>query len=159
MQINALSKAGAHCEKIVAGARKGISRAGGARLILLLALLLALPLVALAGDPTGTATGAAKDITAATSGQPTIEEIANEVGHTKIALNFVWVLVAGFLVMFCRPGLLWRRRLHARQERGPHDGDELHVLWLGVNRLLDLRLCADDGWRGGGRGVGRQYTA
>jgi len=59
---------------------------------------------AYAADASGTATGAAQDITAATAGKPTLEEIANTVGHNKIAINFVWTLVCGFLVMFMQPG-------------------------------------------------------
>ena len=55
-------------------------------------------------DPTGAATGTAADITAATPGSPTLEEVANQVGHDKISINFVWTLVTGFLVMFMQPG-------------------------------------------------------
>src|SRR5829696_2530845 len=71
---------------------------------LALLVLLALPAVALAGDPTGGSTGGAGDVTAATAGSPTLEEVAAEVGHTKVALNYVWVLVACFLVMFMQAG-------------------------------------------------------
>lgn len=55
-------------------------------------------------DPTGAATGAAKDVVAATAGAPTLAEVAAEVGHTKVALNFTWVLIAAFLVMFMQCG-------------------------------------------------------
>lgn len=57
-----------------------------------------------AGDPAGTDTGTAKDLTATTAGQPTVAELAAEVGHANIALNYVWVLMAGFLVMFMQAG-------------------------------------------------------
>ncbi len=73
------------------------------RLFLLL-IILSLPIVSFAGDPTGATTGGANDVTAATAGQPTIQEIATDLGHTKIALNFTWMLVAGFLVMFMQAG-------------------------------------------------------
>ena len=43
-------------------------------------VLLCLPVLALAGDPNGSGTGTAKDVAAATNGQPTVEELANEVG-------------------------------------------------------------------------------
>ena len=43
-------------------------------------VLLSLPVIALAGDPNGSGTGTAKDVAAATNGQPTVEELANEVG-------------------------------------------------------------------------------
>jgi len=55
-------------------------------------------------DPNGSATGGAGDVTAKVMGKPTLEEVAADFGHTKIALNFVWVLLAGFLVMFMQAG-------------------------------------------------------
>jgi ammonium transporter, Amt family len=72
--------------------------------IIFVVCLLAIPMIAMASDPTGASTGGASDVTAATAGEPTLQELANEVGHTKVALNFVWVLVAGFLVMFMQAG-------------------------------------------------------
>jgi Amt family ammonium transporter len=55
-------------------------------------------------DPSGTATGGIGDITAKVPGKPTLEEIAETVGHNKISINIVWTLVAGFLVMFMQAG-------------------------------------------------------
>jgi Amt family ammonium transporter len=55
-------------------------------------------------DPSGASTGNASEIVAATPGQPTIGEVADQVGHNKIAINMMWVLVAGFLVMFMQAG-------------------------------------------------------
>ena len=71
--------------------------------------LLAMPFMPLlahaaAPDPTGAMTGKATDVTAAKVGQPTMEELAAQVGHNKISINFVWTLVAGFLVMFMQAG-------------------------------------------------------
>jgi len=57
-----------------------------------------------AGDPTGASLGSAADITAKTAGQPTLEEVAIQVGHNKISINFVWTLITGFLVMFMQAG-------------------------------------------------------
>ena len=64
------------------------------------------PALALAAgpDPSGTATGAAIDVPAATPGQPTMAELANAVGHNKVSINMVWVLITGFLVMFMQAG-------------------------------------------------------
>jgi ammonium transporter, Amt family len=81
-------------------ANKGI----GLMTILMFVLLLMIPLAVMAGDPTGAATGGANDVTAATAGQPTLQELASEVGHTKISLNILWILIAGFLVMFMQAG-------------------------------------------------------
>ncbi len=57
-----------------------------------------------AADPSGINTGTIADITAQTAGKPTLEEVAAVAGHNKVAINFVWTLVAGFLVMFMQPG-------------------------------------------------------
>lgn len=63
-----------------------------------------MPSLSFAGDPAGTATGTVNDVTAATSGQPTMKELGDAVGHNKVAINIVWTLVAGFLVMFMQAG-------------------------------------------------------
>src|SRR5712664_1831581 len=57
------------------------------------------------GDPDGSLTGTAGDIavTDAKKGA-TIGDLVNQVGQNKIAINFVWTLVAGFLVMFMQAG-------------------------------------------------------
>jgi len=57
-----------------------------------------------APDPSGLTTGTISDVTAAKPGQPTMDEIAAQAGHNKIAINMVWLLVAGFLVMFMQAG-------------------------------------------------------
>ena len=55
-------------------------------------------------DPGGTATGGIGDITAKEAGKPTIVEIAEAVGHNKVAINMMWTLFTGFLVMFMQAG-------------------------------------------------------
>jgi ammonium transporter, Amt family len=88
--------------------------------VLACVLLLIVPLVALAGDPTGSATGTAKDVTSATPGQPTLQELAVEIGHSKVALNFVWVLVAAFLVMFMQAGFALAETGFTRAKNAAH---------------------------------------
>ena len=57
----------------------------------------------------------------------TIGDIANQVGQNKIAINFVWTLVTGFLVMFMQAGFaIVETGSVPRQERQPHHDDELH---------------------------------
>src|SRR5215217_372641 len=92
----------------------------GAGYALALLIVLALPLVALAGDPTGGSTGGAGDVTAATAGSPTLEEVAADVGHTKVALNYVWVLVACFLVMFMQAGFALAETGFTRAKNAAH---------------------------------------
>jgi Amt family ammonium transporter len=55
-------------------------------------------------DPSGGNTGNASDVTAATPGAPTMDELANAVGHNKVAINMMWTLLTGFLVMFMQAG-------------------------------------------------------
>ncbi len=57
-----------------------------------------------AGDPTGAATGTAKDVAVKDAKNPTLPEVMDAVGHNKIAINIVWTLFTGFLVMFMQAG-------------------------------------------------------
>ena len=57
------------------------------------------------GDPGGTITGTVNDVPVADpKAGITIGDVANQVGQNKIAVNFVWTLVTGFLVMFMQAG-------------------------------------------------------
>lgn len=62
------------------------------------------------GDAAGTATGAASDFLA-TTGQKSVpisqvglNQLANESGHARVSINFMWVLMTGFLVLFMQVG-------------------------------------------------------
>src|SRR4029434_1778451 len=50
-------------------------------------------------DPTGATTGTAKDVTVKDFAAPTLPEVMETVGHTKISLNIVWPRLCGSLVM------------------------------------------------------------
>ncbi|MDP9339451.1 MAG: ammonium transporter [Acidobacteriota bacterium] len=57
------------------------------------------------GDPDGSLTGTASDVTASDPKKGVaIGDLVNQVGQNKIAINFVWTLVTGFLVMFMQAG-------------------------------------------------------
>ncbi len=57
------------------------------------------------GDPDGALTGTASDVAVADPKRGmTLTDLANQVGQNKIAINFAWTLVAGFLVMFMQAG-------------------------------------------------------
>ena len=74
-------------------------------ILLALTLSAALPRVARADpDPVGSHTGSAADVPAASAGQPTLGEVADSLGKTRVSLNFVWMLLGGFLVMFMQAG-------------------------------------------------------
>ncbi|HTM51580.1 MAG TPA: ammonium transporter [Bryobacteraceae bacterium] len=64
------------------------------------------------GDPDGALTGTVADVAVAdpiTDKTPkakglTIADVVNQVGQNKIAINFTWTLICGFLVMFMQAG-------------------------------------------------------
>lgn len=77
-------------------------------LAIMLTLGTALPLRAADApkeDPAGMVTGAAGDVTKANpNGPTTIDDVASTAGHNKVAINLMWVLITGFLVMFMQAG-------------------------------------------------------
>jgi len=78
-------------------------------IMLLMLVLMAVPastysFAEKAVDPTGASTGTISDVSAEKAGQPTLTEVAETVGHNKVAINMVWVLITGFLVMFMQLG-------------------------------------------------------
>ncbi|HHY47295.1 MAG TPA: ammonium transporter [Firmicutes bacterium] len=77
-----------------------------ATLALLACVTLVLGYVSLGhtGDPSGASTGGINDVAAQVPGAPTFVELANQVGRNKLGLNFVWTLLAGFLVFFMQAG-------------------------------------------------------
>jgi len=59
----------------------------------------------LKGDPDGGLTGTVSDVALADSKKGmTIGDVVNQIGQNKVAINFVWTLVTGFLVMFMQAG-------------------------------------------------------
>ena len=57
------------------------------------------------GDPDGSLTGTVADVAVADAKKGlTIADLVNQVGQNKIAINFIWTLIAGFLVMFMQAG-------------------------------------------------------
>ncbi len=73
-----------------------------------------------ADDPTGASLGSAADITAKIAGQPTLDEVAIQVGHNKISINFVWTLITGFLVMFMQAGFAMVETGFTRAKNAAH---------------------------------------
>ncbi|HJP64905.1 MAG TPA: ammonium transporter, partial [Actinomycetota bacterium] len=71
-----------------------------------------------AGDPCGDTTGTAVDITG--NPNPTLEEVADQVGKNKIGLNFTWTLFAGFLVMFMQAGFALVETGFCRRKNAAH---------------------------------------
>ena len=77
-------------------------------LVVFAALALASPAAAFAAlpaaDPTGVSTGTAMDVPAGVPGQPSLMELAAEVGHQRAAINLMWAVLAAALVMFMQAG-------------------------------------------------------
>ncbi|HEX2868191.1 MAG TPA: ammonium transporter [Ignavibacteriales bacterium] len=55
-------------------------------------------------DPAGTYTGTIKDVPAKKAGEPTLTEVADALGHSRVAMNIIWTLLCAFLVMFMQTG-------------------------------------------------------
>jgi len=71
-------------------------------------------------DATGDKTGGIANVPAKVAGQPTLEEIGAAVGQTRVSLNFVWTLVAGFLVMFMQAGFALAETGFTRAKNAAH---------------------------------------
>ena len=57
------------------------------------------------GDPGGNLTGSVRDIVVSDPKEGlTLADLVNMVGQNRIAINFVWVLITGYLVMFMQAG-------------------------------------------------------
>ncbi len=73
------------------------------------------------GDTEGSQTGTVSDITVSDSKKGlTIGDLANQVGQNKIAINFVWTLITGFLVMFMQLGFALLETGLARAKNANH---------------------------------------
>ncbi|GAB4259316.1 ammonium transporter [Thermincola ferriacetica] len=73
-------------------------------LLVILGLLTIFTTAAWAGDPTGANSAGINSVAAAKAGAPTLEEVATDLGKTKIGLNFVWVILSGCLIFFFQAG-------------------------------------------------------
>ena len=110
----------------------------GIRAIAVLVLSLVLVWPALAADeptpdPDGSRTGGIADIVGASAGAPTADEIkamgvaeplaakvGDAVGKNRVAINIVWTLVCGFLVMFMQAGFAMAETGFTRAKNAGH---------------------------------------
>src|SRR5262249_5681818 len=57
------------------------------------------------GDPGGTQIGNVNDVVVSdTKKGLTLADLVNQAGQNRVAINFVWTLITGFLVMFMQAG-------------------------------------------------------
>jgi ammonium transporter, Amt family len=73
-----------------------------------------------AGDPTGATTGTAADVPVKDAKNPTLPEVMETVGHNRIAINIVWTLITGFLVMFMQAGFAMVETGFTRAKNAAH---------------------------------------
>ncbi|MBI5756121.1 MAG: ammonium transporter [Nitrospirae bacterium] len=84
-------------------------------------------------DPSGAKTGGAADVIGASANAPTADDLKNlgpkeplaakladVVGHNRIAVNIVWTLVCGFLVMFMQAGFALAETGFTRAKNAGH---------------------------------------
>ncbi len=84
-------------------------------------------------DPSGITTGNASDVPAAKPNEPTLTELANQIGHNKVAINIVWTLITGFLVFFMQAGFAMVETGLTRAKNAAHTmAMNLFVYGLGV---------------------------
>lgn len=62
--------------------------------------------LAYAADPTGAATGGVADVVAKTAGNPTLVEVAQDLGHLKIGTNLFFLIVGVALIFFMQAGFM-----------------------------------------------------
>jgi ammonium transporter, Amt family len=90
-------------------------------------------------DPNGGNTGAAVDIPAEKAGSPSLGEVATAVGKNRVAINMMWVLITGFLVMFMQAGFAMVETGLTRAKNVAHTmGMNLLIYPLG---MLGFYLC------------------
>ena len=84
-------------------------------------------------DPSGANTGGAADVVGGSANGPTADDLkrmatneplalklADVIGHNKVALNFIWTLVCGFLVFFMQAGFAMVETGFTRAKNAAH---------------------------------------
>ena len=92
-----------------------------------------------ASDPTGATTGTAADVPVKEPGKPALAEVMETVGHNKIAINMVWTLLCGFLVMFMQAGFALVETGFCRAKNAAHTMS-MNFMVYGIG-LLGFWIC------------------
>ena len=74
--------------------------------LVLFILVVAFPAIVLAdqqADPTGADTDYSSYVASSTGDAPSLADVTSAVGHNSVAINIMWTLLAGFLVMPVTP--------------------------------------------------------
>ena len=118
------------------------------------------------GDPGGTLTGTISDVPAADpKAGVTLPDVANMAGQNKIAINFTWTLIAGFLVMFMQAGFAMVEAGLCRVKNANHTymmnffvyGCGLLAYWL-IGFAIQMGGAAGNGNLGGLQPLSLEHT-
>ncbi|HVB34679.1 MAG TPA: ammonium transporter [Patescibacteria group bacterium] len=118
------------------------------------------------GDPGGTITGTVNDVPVTNPKVGlTLGDTANQVGQNKIAINFVWTLVTGFLVMFMQAGFALVEAGLCRVKNANHTymmnfvvyGCGLFAYWL-LGFAIQMGGAAGNGNLGGLQSLSSEHT-
>src|SRR5204862_240603 len=87
------------------------------------------------GDPDGGLTGTVSDIAVGDAKKGlAIGDVLNQIGQNKIAINFMWTLITGFLVMFMQAGFAIVETGLCRAKNANHTM-MMHFMVYGVGML------------------------
>ena len=118
------------------------------------------------GDPGGTKTGTVNDVIAADPNKGlTLGDTVNQVGQNRIAINFVWTLITGFLVMFMQAGFATVEAGLCRAKNANHTmmmnfmvyGFGLFAFWV-CGFALQMGGCAPSGTLGGANPLNSEHA-
>ena len=105
----------------VAGRMPDIIKRSAVRTVLLTVVAFVLLTgLAVAGDPTGAATGDINSVAAATAGAPTQAELGAALGHLTIGVNMFFVMVGVFLIFFMQAGFMLVETGFCRSKNATH---------------------------------------
>ena len=117
-----------------------------------------------ASDPSGATIGGAADVVGVTPNAPTADDLKNlgpkeplaaklaeVIGHNRIAINIVWTLVCGFLVMFMQAGFALAETGFTRAKNAGHTMAMNYMIY--VIGMLGYWICGFALQMGGVGGV------
>jgi Amt family ammonium transporter len=118
------------------------------------------------GDPGGTLTGTVNDVIVSdTKVGLTLADVVNQVGQNRIAIDLVWTLVTGYLVMFMQAGFAAVETGLCRAKNANHTfmmnfmvyGFGLFAYWV-MGFALQQGGCAPNGNLGGLNPLNSEFT-
>jgi len=116
------------------------------------------------GDAAGALTGTISDVTVSDEAAGlTLGDVGNQVGQNKIAINFMWTLIAGFMVMFMQAGFAFVEAGLCRAKNANHTymmnfavyACGLFAYWL-IGFSIQMGGCG--GALGGALGLNTEHT-